>query len=267
MKNRVLAWCGLLLFWSGGILAGDLSVDRLKIDLGAYFITNTTTTLSYVSPSSVGVTVDSEHDLDWETSLRVFRLNGLYRFDDSSSLDFSYYSFKRDGNTILDEQLTWGDDVYPINTNLLSEMNQDIYKFSYLWSFHHDEKVELGGSIGMHITRFEVNLEGSLNGNPVDSESTNVTAPLPVVGFKLNYRISPALTWSNKIELFHLNFGDTTGSFSDIKVALEYRFSDTFGCGLAATASRFKVEHEDNRKMLFLDDHLLGLNAYLTLYF
>ena len=265
MKNNLgLCWLGFMVFWSGTIAAAEPRGERLKVDAGFYFISSSSSTLSYVSPSSVGVTIDSERDLDWETSLTTFRLNVLYRFDESSSLDFAYYAFGRDGDVILDEELTWGDDVYPVNANLKSSMDQDIFKFSYLWSFHRDEKVELGLSAGLHVTRLSVNLDGTFNGSPVASESTSVTAPLPVVGFVLNYHINPALTWSNKIEVFYLDIGDTKGSFSDIKSGLEYRFNDSWGCGLAIISSRLKVEDENADKTLYLDDHQLGLNGYLT---
>jgi len=251
----------------GALQAGEADPERLKIDLGVYFITNTSTTLSYVSPASVGVTVNTERDLGMESSLTVFRLNGLYRFNETSALDFGYYAFDRSGEIVLDEELDWGDSTYPVNANLKSRMDRDIFKLSYLWSFHHDDKVELGLSAGLHVSQIRVELDGSLGGSPVASDNTEVTAPLPVVGFILNYRITPDLSWVNKVELFYLKYGDTTGSFTDLRTALEYRFTETLGAGFGVASSRFKVDTDKGDNTFYLDDQLLGLNAYLTLRF
>ncbi len=85
-------------------------------------------------------------------------------FDQASSLHFDCYAFGRDGDIILGKELTWGDGVYPVKANLKSSMVQDIFKFSCLWSFHRDEKVELEISAGLHTMRLSVNPDDNLLG-------------------------------------------------------------------------------------------------------
>ncbi|MET0066686.1 MAG: hypothetical protein ABW076_10130 [Candidatus Thiodiazotropha sp.] len=268
MRNIRKVALPALLLWHGTAFGQTPETESLKVDLGIYFILNTSTALSYVSSKAVGVTIDSERDLDWQTSLNVFRLDGKYRFTPSHSVDFSYYGFDRDGEVVLDQELTWGDQVYPINANLDTRMSRETYRGSYNWSFHHDEKVELGLSLGLHVTQFSVDLEGTYNGAVVASNSNKLTAPLPVLGFVLNYAITPALTWSNQFELFYLSMSDSTGSLTDLKSALEYSFDKRWGAGLAVVSNRLKAEHTDSQdRTLYLDDHALGLNAYVTLRF
>jgi len=106
MRTRAMMRGTVLLLWGGALQAGVADPERLKIDLGIHFITNTATTPSYVSPASVGVTVNTERDLDMEYSLNVFRLNGRYRFNDTTALDFGYYAFDRNGETALEYRFT-----------------------------------------------------------------------------------------------------------------------------------------------------------------
>ncbi|MET0051729.1 MAG: hypothetical protein ABW095_11695 [Candidatus Thiodiazotropha sp.] len=262
-----IAVSGLLL-WSGNVAAQTPETESLKVDLGAYFIFDTSTTLSYTSARSVGLTIDSERDLDWQSSMNVFRLDGRFRFTPAHSVDFSWFSFDRDGEVVLDEELTWGDDVYPINANLDTRMGRDTYRTSYIWSFHHDEKVELGVSLGLHVTQFSVDLEGTYNGRVVASNSNKLTAPLPVIGFVLNYAITPDLTWSNQFEVFYLSVNDAKGSLTDLRSSFEYAFDKRWGVGLAVVSNRLKAEYTDGQdRTLYLDDQVLGLNAYVTLRF
>ncbi|MBL3590979.1 MAG: hypothetical protein JMN24_14455 [gamma proteobacterium endosymbiont of Lamellibrachia anaximandri] len=268
MKKRIIGAASLvLLLASSNLFADVLKNDRFNLRLGGFFVTNTEATISFVSPALAGISINTTRDLSMNDTTNVFRLDGYYRFTEQSSIDFSYYRVNRDGSTVLDTEIHWGGNIYPINANLDSSLNTDTYKIAYVWSFHHDEKVELGLSAGLHITSFNVKLKGTLNDITIHNDSNSATAPLPVVGFKLNYNITPKLIWMNKLELFYIKIDSFKGNFSDFMTALEYRAFDNIGFGVGLNSINSDLELEEGDGLLSLDTTNLGALAYASIYF
>lgn len=244
--------------------------DKFNIRLGTFFIGNTETELRYDSGTIIGATLNTQRDLGMNDSLQTFRADGYYRFNERHSIDYAWYHIGRDGSVALDHDIDWGDIEY-LQGQLDSDYKTNIYKISYGWSFHHDEKVELALLAGLHITDIDISLRGLVDtgggATAVDSTSTSVTAPLPVVGFKLNYNITPRWIWRTKYELFHMNFGNYDGTFSDLASTIEYRPFDRAGFGFGFNTNLLNIEAEDNNKTLTVTDHVGGWLAFMSLYF
>ncbi|MDF1880257.1 hypothetical protein JHD50_02885 [Sulfurimonas sp. MAG313] len=71
-----------------------------------------------------------------------------------------------------------------------SNFNLDITQIIYTYSFHHTKKVELGVSAGLHITAVDFALSPILEGTSTDIKF-KLAPPLPVIGGRLNYHITP----------------------------------------------------------------------------
>ena len=248
----------------------DVKYDKFNLRLGTYFIGNTETELRYDTDKLLGTTLNSSRDLGMNDSLQTFRVDGYYRFNKQHSVDFAWYHIGRNGGRIIDHEVDWGDITY-VSGRLDSEYYTDIYKVSYGWSFHHDEKVELALLAGLHITEIELSLKGQVDtgGGLIagKSTSTSITAPLPVVGFKLNYNITPRWLWSNKLELFHMSFDVYDGSFVDIASTIEYRPFKNVGFGTGFNGSALTLEKEDGDNRLSANGNIGGWLAYMSLYF
>jgi hypothetical protein len=111
----------------------------------------------------------------------------------------------------------------------------DIYKLNYAYSFYHNEDIELSAGLGLHMIKTASGLAGEayLDGEPVASgrESINFLAPLPVIGFQMNYNVTDNVEVIGSIDYFGLNIDNFSGYFTDIKFAAEYAVFDNFGIG------------------------------------
>lgn len=158
-----------------------------------------------------------------------------------------------------------------VGARIESYLNTAIFKLGYNYSFYHSDKVEMAVGGGLHITGLDAGVKGEITvGDPraVASESSSLTAPLPVVSLKLRYKITPALSWGLSTDVFLLTFGDYEGQFRDTNLNLEWRFSKHAGLGGGFNSNELSIEASPNTgNRTALSNSLTGIHTYLFLVF
>ena len=134
-----LAASTLLLSSAGPALADPgqlpLGEERGKLDLGACIINvGTGATLTF-SETDGGQKVDFEDDLGLSSSESVFRAHGYWRFAPRHRLNVGYYAFNRSAETTLETEIDWEDDVFPVGTEVDTEIKWELVPVSYAYSF------------------------------------------------------------------------------------------------------------------------------------
>ena len=246
---------------------------KFKISLGGYIIDKFETTVSLTDESvGVGATVIPAETLDLEPDQSVFRLKAQYRINDRHSITTAWYRISSDGNVVLDEELKWvdtnGDAIsLLINANVQTELDYDIYKLGYLWSYYRTEKVELTAGAGLHLTRVSINLNASATSSDKQAKSTDSTVPLPVLSVGLQYHITPRLKWTFSAEAFSMSFDDWSGIYTDTLLGLEFKPFTHFGVGIGLGANSLNIEEENRDYKFDFDNRITGSVIYLTMYF
>jgi hypothetical protein len=247
--------------------------DKFKVSLGGYSVFRYDSTMSLTqTDAGVGVSFTPEDTLGWDGQQTVARLDGRYRFNDTHALTVSWYSIGLDGSRALDRDIEWvdvnGDTItIPAGTGVSSGLNYDIYKVGYLWSFYHNDKVELSVGAGLHVTNIDIGLTAQTTSSGVDARRADTTLPLPVLSFRMGYEVSEAWRWFLKTEVFALSFDNWTGTYSDIELGLEYRINRHLGAGLGIGSNSLRVKEESGATRFEYDNRLSGAFLFLTGYF
>lgn len=221
--------------------AGD-PWEKWSVSLGA-FVADLDNTVRIGAPG-VGFEFDLESALGLENSQTVFRVDGAYRFgaDDRHRVDFTWFDLSRNATRNLAQAIELPDGTpLPIGTTVSSEYTLAFYNVRYGYSFIKDERIDFAGSVGLHITDFGLFLDAGGLGAGGDS----VTAPLPVLGGRLDVALTPKWYVRSSLEALYLSFGDFTGSITDILVAGEYRAWENFSVGLGFNAVRMELENDN----------------------
>ena len=240
--------------------------DKFKISLGVMKVVNFETEMQ-VAPkhAPVGVRINTKDQLRMKNDTSVFRLDGYYRFNETHSIDFSYFSVNSDGFIDLGN-IEFNDNE--ITGNIYSYFDMDIYKINYAYSFYHNDKVELALTVGLHITAVKLGIAayGIINGQPNSSykSDTSVTVPLPVVGFKGEYRINKKLFVSYKTDYLYLEFDDYKGALVTSALNFEYRFVDNFGMGVGYNVNKIRVEANGDNARADVLNTLSGAVLYFS---
>jgi len=245
--------------------------DKMQLRVGGFFLADQSTDL-LVRSNGLGATINIQELFKMKEQNQVFRLNGYYRFTPKHSVEFSWYSINNSSSTDGNVEFQWGDKNITAKAALDTHLNTDIYKINYVYSFYHSPEMEAGVDIGLHITKINIGFSGSydVDGNVTDStaESIKTTAPLPVIGFRFKYNISPALSVLYATDFFFITYEQVSGAMTDTLVSIDYRFTDHLGVGIGFNSTRMRLldERDDNQEIYIQHDVAGGL-AYATLTF
>lgn len=258
-----------------GEFAGDVP-DRIWIDLGGS--TNDLATQASLSGAAgVGATIDFEDVFNLAGNKKTFRLFGTARISENRRyIDFGYVSINRSGSRIVQEDLTWGDYVFQAGGTMTAEFDTRFIYAAFRYDFLHEEKIHLAGSAGFSTTTLKAGLTGEGNavgpGGPISGTFTNeasITAPVPMVGFNIDWAITKRLILRHYSRLFWINVSSVDGYMSESGVHLNWLFVRHFGLGIGYDKNEIKIKEvtintDDTGKF---DYRVSGLALYLNFAF
>jgi len=122
--------------------------DRFSLSLGA-FITDRDSDTQLDGSAGNGTPVNLEDDLGLDTSDTVFRVDGYVRFSKRHRIDFSVFDLSRTGSRQITRDIQWGDTLYTIDTVVETDIDLEIYKAAYTYSFLESNDSYLGATAGL----------------------------------------------------------------------------------------------------------------------
>jgi len=240
-----------------------------------YFISAVDTSLRL--GTGLGVDIDLEDLLGLDSTNSVFRVGGLWRFTDNQRhrLDLSWFSLSRDSTLNILGDITFENDegeeiTIGAGTTVDSFFDLDIYQLAYSYSFFQDDRLDLAAGIGLYIMPIDVGL--STSGLIDEQASADFTAPLPVVGLRMDVALTPRWYIRTGTQVFYVEYENFTGSILNVAAAVEYKPWEHVGIGVGFDALQIDIEAEGedwpeidlNGKLQF---NYTGLQLYLRLFF
>ena len=199
--------------------------------------------------TGVGVDLDVEQLLGLDSDTSVFRIDALWRFSDNRRhrVDLSWFSFRRNGTRTVGEDFTIEDpDGNEITIGAGSEVsaffNLDIYQVAYSYSFFQDDRADLAIQGGAYIMPIDVGIK--VTGLVDDEGSQRFTAPLPVLGLRMDFAVTPKWFVRTGSQVFYIEYEQFKGSLVSVKGAVEYVPWKHFGVGLGFDTFALELEAE-----------------------
>lgn len=244
---------------------------KYSVNLGAFFAA-TESSFRLGTPAA-GVDVDVEDTLGLDKGNLAFRLDAFWRFTESKRhrFDFSWFRIDRDGSTTLVNDIEINGITFPAGTGVQSTFDFQIFKGAYDYSFFQDDRIDLAASVGLYVAPFSLSVGATGGGIPTQSES--ITAPLPVVGLRADFAITPKWYLKTNFDLFYLQVDGYTGFITDARAAVEYNAFKNIGFGLGFDALNVSVESVQDTSTPgvefdgSIDFRYAGFLAYMKVYF
>ncbi len=255
MSGKFLHACGaaiaLSLASSGASAAEDLLDEKFAFSLGSYFMTSDTTLRAdSIDSVNIGTNIELENTFGFDDET-VFRAEALWRFFPRHKLRLMYFSSNRTATDSIDSEIRFEDAVYPVNATVSAKFEFDIAELAYEYEFLRTDRYELGASIGIHNVLFKVRLDGVVSsGNVVvgstTTESSEVDAPLPVIGLRGLYRLGGNVYLQGHAQYFKIKIGGLDGSIQDYQAGILWQFQEHFGVGAAYNLFDTQVDSPDD---------------------
>lgn len=210
-----------------------------------------------------GTEIDGEDDLNLKTELSLFRAEAQWRFFPKHRLEFTYYDISRDSSVFLGRTLQFGDRTFTVGATIRSEIDIQIFKVAYTWSFLQTSDYELGISLGADL----MDIKTSISAPIIGEESEAIIAPLPVLGLRAAYAFNPNFILNTSADFFYLEYEEYMGRLLDVNVNFEYYFWDHFSLSIGYNFFDVEVTYESDRRDLDFGYSFHGPKASAKIYF
>jgi hypothetical protein len=242
--------------------------------VGAFWVTDSNTEARLFSTDlPLGARLNVQNDLGVRNSFTVPRVTLGWRFGKRHILSGGYYDLSRDGLKRLERTIRLpGEIEFPVGVEVATSFTLRVSKVQYTYLFHRDEKVALGIGAGLFVSKLGAGLEATGFVGPLQETAEgfdeSVTAPLPVFGFRLNYRITRKLGVLATSDWFLLNYSNQDkGIFSDTQLYAAHRTFKHVGFAGGINIQTINIELEDDDLLWQLDSRLLGILGAVSFYF
>lgn len=203
--------------------------DRFMVGFGMYQ-PNFDTKIR-VDESTTGISgtlLNLEKDLDLSDRETQVTLDAHFRFARRHAIEFDWVDLKRKDESTVLFGIDYDGDFIGINEDVTTTFNTEIIRLAYRFSFINNEKMELSGSVGLHVT----DLKLGLNVIGEEEEFNDITAPLPTLGVAWKYHFNEQWTFHIGGEWLSLKIDNVKGDlFSGVAEVTWYPF-DNFGASL-----------------------------------
>jgi len=242
----------------------DPSTITLKV--GAYFVTSQNTEI-LAKKNGVGAAVNLQDMLGMKTDTEVLRVNALYKFNARHKVEFSYYNLENSAHKETQKAFDYNGQTIAAGASLDSTFQTEIYKLNYIYSAYQTNKLNLSFRAGLHITGISTSIKGEFgldqDTETIQDSSVSVTAPLPVAGLGLEYKISNEFSLNYTIDYFFVSYEDVTGSMTDTLLSLDYKYNHYIGLGVGFNSTKTRVEAQSGKSSFNVRHEVYGALAYL----
>lgn len=257
------------LAWSATTPADEEPASPIQqpfaLKIGAMAFTSIDTLfVSDLFGGQLSAAVDLSRDLDLDDSVTSEFIEGYYRPSRKSRWDFSYYRMNRRGQTFAGRNIEINDRVFPIGTDISTRMEYWTLKGSYSYLFHSHDNIDLGLSIGLHISDYDLSFSAT---NPSIDEEESQLLPLPVFGVLFNYGLSEKTLLAYKHDIFFLDYDDYTGTMLDAKISVEHRTFRNVGFELGYVVQTMDIDVISTRKFQKYDSKARGWSLNAVIHF
>ena len=216
--------------------------DKFYIGAGVFF-PKTTTTAELTSSAGVGTSIDFEDTFGMQSSKDVPVGLARWRFGERWRLEAEFFQLNRTGERVIDRDIQWGDNFYPVNSTVHSRFDFSDLRLSVGYSFFKRADKEIGVGFGFHVAAYDV----ALSSNTIGDEQEDVTAPLPVLSFYGQFALTNRWAVGARLDMFALSYENFDGRLTSMGIDVMYQpFRHVgFGLGFRSLAVNLEIEDDD----------------------
>jgi len=186
-----------------------------------------------------GTDLNLEADLNLSDNDTLYQFLATIRLTDRMSIDARYFQLGREADAVLTGDITFGDTVFPVSADVHTVLDTDILTVSGSYALWKDDRVEFSASLGAYILSVKAAIDTAGQGTV---SSLDASAPLPLFGAKLLYRLTPRVLFQAQAEYLSGEIQDFSGSISSYRVGLQFNMMDGMGIGVGYSAFDLELD-------------------------
>jgi hypothetical protein len=204
---------------------------------------------------ATGIVLEEALGLDEQAETWIVQV--IRRLGARHSLELTATDLRRSAVRTIQEDIEWGDYVFRADGRVAVELDTLMVKIKWRYDFSDSGRLNTGFSAGLSTFDIGMSLKGEarLEADTGEAwiegvaEGANVLAPVPVVGFYLEYALSPRWMLRFNSEVTDLDLGSDSGRVLQTDFAVQYGFTDLlgFGLGLGGHDIEYRSKEDDEQ--------------------
>jgi hypothetical protein len=252
--------------------AQGLLDDKWVFNLGA-FVYSSTLSGSLNGQSSTNPEIDFDEAFGKASDTTRVRADLLWRITPEHRMRAMYFDNSLTRSRVLEQDIHWGD--YTFNSGSHADLRQEfkVFELAYEYAFVRRPDYEVAATVGLHYMDMSLQLAGTASGIDADgnafvkeakTKDSSLPAPLPVLGLRAGWVVSPNWYVEAQGQFFKVKVGDYDGRWTDLRLGATWMFQRHFGVGLGYNWFNTRLDVTKNDFDGRLKIGYSGLQAYLT---
>lgn len=244
---------GMLMMSAATPAAAQDRWDALTVHTGALIAQLGSTLRFDPQAGQFGTSIDLEKDLGFQTSTTTFFADGTWRLSRRNQLQFSYYNIRRNvGNEVINRDITFDSVMFTAQAQIDAHVNTAYFTANYGFNFVANPNWEVGVMIGLTALRIDTGMafSGQVGSNPANSrqlsESVQFTAPIPLPGLYVNYRVNDRVTINGFARYLKISVGDFGGEMGEARAGVDVKLWRWLGIGGTYYGNRLGADYNGN---------------------
>jgi len=215
--------------------------ERVRISIGATYLTSATTLQSDSSAGMGGTLVSGEDEFGLDKSRWEPDFQALVRVATRQRLSFDYFTLDRSGNSIVGATpILFGDATFLPADPLQTQLSLRTLGITYEYSFWHSETVELAATLGVHATDISSTVKVQTETRHV-IQTEDESGPVPTVGLDGTWVISKRFYVDGRAQYLHVHVDNVDGSLGLYEFQGLYRYRPNVSVGLGSSEIRAHI--------------------------
>ena len=224
------------------------------------------------SPAGLaGAVIVLEDALGLDEENQTWFIRACYRFNGRHAIEFLATDLKRTATRTIDGEIEWGDYVVRAEGRVSTSLTTNIYKLKWKYDFSDSGRLNAGFTAGLSTFELGLRLEGEarLEGAPGNEwiegvvEGADGIAPVPVIGFYLEYAMSPRWILRASTEAMDLSLGSQSGRVLQSNLEIGYGFTDLFSVGLNLGGLDLEYRGDEGDEKFGVDYRVTAIGAHV----
>lgn len=228
----------------------NMLYPRFRLGVGAFASFFNTTLRLDSEELGIGTEIDLEDDLGFDTKKFDFRTSGYLRLGRRHRIAFGYFNLTRSSNRVIDEDIQFGDEIFPVDTEVNADFKTEFVLLGYRFSFLARQKVEVAAALGMSamFTKSGISAVGTIGDEDVDavSERRSATFPVATLGLDATWAPLSRLNVRGAIGGLYVKISSVRASVGNANLDVEYFLTRNFGLGIGYAYTRLGVEETED---------------------
>lgn len=234
--------------------------DRFYFGAGVFYAKTTTEAQLTSNQLGAGSVISFEQSLDMQRSKTVPSFFGRWRLGERWRIDAEYFEFNRSATRTIDADIQWGDQVFPVNSQVQSNFDFSDLRVSAGYSFFRTKDKELGVALGFHLASYDVRLSTPT----LQGDGEDVLAPLPVLSLYGQFALTDRWAVGSRLDRFTLSYDKFDGTLTSLGLDVLYQPFRNVGFGAGYRGLFIRMDYEGDRRSLSFRQSFEGPTFYVN---